>query len=810
MSAENFGGLGELLGLLGGGKYVQPEQVIDSMRASQPVERSQTILNMLLTTPLGNRMTEQVLGRIRFVSRDAANPNELEPYNWMLSADQKRRLGPNTDDLLDLTSFIIQLPGIKGYGDWSSIRQRIGGAKAPSSMAMMEVWGPRNLEVQFPTNTEQLTFSMADMIGKLAYTDAGLEAFNARATDKYGGVLMNQLGFAVAEALNKPNLMNQNPVIRQASQAEVIAADIATQNGEPVHGWAHLQEVLSGMPFMAESLLNLTADQMEYAQHAYGGFAAEQSRATWGSLYFIDEGQLNHQLGPELHLLSAFGGLISQYAEKGGLNWMFDDRSWASELGGVPITALDGGGSAVDRGKSIKEITTYQPRQGDADLIEARMMQMFVKNNSTYHGRPVTPENIHAELARIPTLGRTHLRPPALWVPVARRLLRSKPAYMAAWNTPDANVSTWGAKLNMPLNQTQGLYGFAEFLQKASEKGTGIYEWNNFEARMVGDQFRYADKVAVTSEAMRKAGQEAVQSSATVTEENYAKGQKKTLLTAIQSASFEAVRHAAENLKDGEKDTLKWMSGDRQEVYIAHWFKGVVRGNLVPFFDDSETLLFDFDESEFIKSGCVVVKPKKFWRDEVEAELSAQGRSIDELDTLMAETGSRWSVLKGRQFMVNSNGRPAYKVATSLELYVKAAAVLNQLESQMGNLDDETRERVHRLREVHTSVRTNGWNRFSINWWQGYTPSSVEGLVLLINLMKKQELIGEGDVDSLVKYVTSKGQPGDDRLIALGKPKSLNRPLGSNRGPELGLPDPRYMKPDDLKFSYQPFSAQIH
>jgi hypothetical protein len=160
--------------------------------------------------------------------------------------------------------------------------------------------------------------------------------------------------------------------------------------------------------------------------------------------------------------------------------------------------------------------------------------------------------------------------------------------------------------------------------------------------------------------------------------------------------------------------------------------------------------------------------------------------------------------------MVNSNGRPAYKVATSLELYVKAAAVLNQLESQMGNLDDETRERVHRLREVHTAVRTNGWNRFSINWWQGYTPSSVEGLVLLINLMKKQELIGEGDVDSLVKYVTSKGQPGDDRLIALGKPKSLNRPLGSNRGPELGLPDPRYMKPDDLKFSYQPFSAQIH
>lgn len=802
-----------------GGRYVAAEEVIAEMRASPREARAQKVLNMLLTAPLGNHQAENIMGRFRFVEHDVAQRGDATPFDWMLNEDEKRRLSPNIDDLLGVTSLLIPQLSFKGYGDWDGVRSREGGAVSPATMAMMEIWGPRKLKISIRNGggviaSERLTLSMAKMIGELAYTQAGIKAFNARDSDKYGGVLMEVLGRAVAKGINRPNLMSDNPAIRAAAQADVLVTDILTQNGEPPRGWSHLLEVLSAMPFIAEGFINVNADQMEMAQHVYGGFANEKARGTWGSLYFIDEGQLNHQMGPEVHLLSAFGGLLSQYAAKGGLNWMFDDSRWVGVPGGfagTPIAVERGPGNLGLRSRFIKEVMTYQPRQGEADLIEARMLKRFID------GEDLTPENVQTALERVPKSGRTHLRPPELWVPKARMLLRSNPQYAAAWAAADADVSVWARKVEMNLVNTQGHAGLMEYLTKAAERGVGLYEWNNFNARMVGDEMRYANKVEVTSECFRQASNKMAQAGTAFAEKDYRKRQKVTIISALQTTGNHAAVEAVEIIKKGEKDLLKWMSSDLQESFVVAWVKGVVRANFVPFFTDNTTLMFDFDESDFVGSEGVVVKPKKFWRKDVEAELVASGRSVVELETFMAENGMRWSIYRNssgshdnEQFVVNSSGRPAYRAATALELYNKAGAVLLQMEGHMAHLDMEVQDRLKKFRATHNAIRSKGWNRFSMNWWVGGLPVSVDSIKVLIRFLQNGELISEGDAVHLVDWASSLGQPKDERIIALGKPKGLNRPLGSERDSSIGLPDPRWMKPDEVKVDYQAFSGNVH
>lgn len=804
--------LSQLFG--GGARYVPVEQTLGEMKKTDPKNRAQFVLNQLLTVPIGNRMAENTLGRVRFLSGDITRPGEAVPFDWMLNRDQQERLSPNIDDLMDVTGLITFMLGVKGYGDWDSIRGRIGGAKSPAAMAMMEVWGPRGLEVTFENGPRperrKLTLSMAKMIGKLAYTQAGIEAFNARDTDQYGSVMMRLLGEAVAESLGKPDLMSEDPAVRNAEQSKMIAADLLSQNGEPIHGFGHLLEIMSSMPFMSEGFLNVMADQMEMAQHVYGGFSNEAARSTWGSLYFIDEAQLNHQMGPEVHLLSAFGGIISQYATKGGLNWMFSDEKWAGKFGGRSLTKEGEAGNRGLRAKFMKEVVSYEPKQGEADLVEARMLQCFIQNRA-YKGRQVTPEYVQEELAKIPKLARPHLRPPELWVPTARRLLR-KPEYAAAWSAPDADLSTWSKKLEMPLDTPTGQVGLMEFLTKASERGVGIYEWNNFNARTVGDELRYANKVAVTAEALRAASQAISQGGANISGEN----PQRVTMNSVKVAGFSAAKTAVEFLGKGEKDLYKWMSLDRQNSFVMNWLRGAVRANLVPFLDDESTLLFDFDEKEFVDSHAVVVKPKKFWRREIQDELDASGRSMVDLETFMAESGMRWSVYKGgpykndgdERFIVNSSGRPGYHSSTSRELYLKAGNQLSIMEAKIGEMNTEDRERVVRLREFHTAVDRNGWNRFSTNWWLGYTPAGFDAMVSLVGQCRAKEVVDDGDAESLRVWLEGLSQPGDYRLIAVGAPRSLHRPLGSERDRSVGLPDPRHAKPKDAELKYQTFSAQ--
>jgi hypothetical protein len=794
--------------MMGTGRVSQPDRIIESMKYVDGKTRSQQVLNMLLTAPLGNRMAESILGRVRFLEHDLVNRGQQKVFDWMLNADEARRLHPNIDDLLGLTSYLLPHLSFKGYGDWDGVRSRIGGAVSPAVLAMMEVWGPRKMAVSFHEGggyvRKDLTLPISKIIGKIAYTQDGIKAFNSRDRMDWGGVMMGILAEATAEAIDKPELASENVVARDEARNKFIAADITTQNGEPVTSWDHLMEVLSSMPFIAENFVNINADQMEMAQHAYGGFANEKARSTWGSLYYIDEGQLNHQLGPEVHLLSAFGGLLSQYATKGGLNWMFKDSAWVGEYSGVSVTAEGEAGDKGLRGKFMREVVSYEPRQGDADLIEANLLQRFIA------GENISPEMVQRELGRVPKLGRPHLRPPELWVPAARRMLRENPEYARAWLSADVDMTPWAKKAGVELNNCHGVEGLMEFLEKASKIGVGLYEWDKFNARMVGDEMRYAGKVEVTSEAFRAASQEVSQAGTGIDEGAY-RGQHRELVVTMQQASFEAAANAAEVVGKAEKDLLKWMSLDRQESFTASWVKGVIRSNLVPFLDDNSTLLFDFDEKDFRDSTGVVVKPKKFWIKELSGEMVGV-RSMDQLETFMKESGMRWSIYRGgdhdgEKFIINTSGRPSFKVSTSRRLFEKAGRELSLLETRTGHVDNEAVARISRMRQFLNAIISNGWNRFSINWWMGYTPGSVESMLLLVDNLQDVGAIGEGDVGSLHHLISSLGHPGDSRLVRLGKGSSVKLPLGSAYDPSVGLPDPRYMRPHEAKPRYQAFSA---
>jgi hypothetical protein len=353
-----------------------------------------------------------------------------------------------------------------------------------------------------------------------------------------------------------------------------------------------------------------------------------------------------------------------------------------------------------------------------------------------------------------------------------------------------------------------------EWLDKAGKKGVAIYEWDQFLSRLVGDEWRYANKVAVTSNAVKEGGNAMAYATANLNEHSYRDGQVRTVVSGIQAIGQSAAKKAIEHLVKVEADIWKWMRGDLQDSFMVAWVKGVVRANLVPFFKDEKTLIFDFEEEDFIRDVGKKMMAKKMWRKNIETQMRAQGRDIVELDRLLAARGARWSIYntvdhKGEYFIIGSSNRPLHYATTARECYNKAGEVLRELlqPQKFKDYNDEQMERVLRLRDVHAAIAMNGWNRFSPLWWIGNTPSGTSPLQALVRGLQDAKLIDASDEQYLRKYINSRAQSPDTRFFAFFPPAKEYRPLGGIRDGQIGLPDPRWMKADDMKTSYEVFSA---
>lgn len=791
-----------LLEQTGGGEMVPPKQTMDTARASRnPRFRGRLMERFILTHMAGNRNAAYVFGRFLNAEndlKDPTEPNEALTIDWGATAEQRKRLPISLDAIARMATLLGLCLQVKGYSDFDSVRQGVRLQEWPDAPAMLEIIGVHDLgvfwrEADGRATKKSLTLTALQLLGRIAYTKRGNELFNAKNTVRFGALMSQTLDEAFADALGIKELGYYDETdpnaeaVRNAAQSRVLGAETTTLNGVAVQSYGQLKDYLMSLFYADEAFVNVFMDQITYAQHIVGGASQEHARAEFGTLYFNYYNKINAQIAPECNLTVIFPGIFSQYRK--GLWWNLYDGGWA---GAQTITGREGNQTDEQKllSKHIERVFFYRPRAGQADLIEARMLQDWVG------GKAVTPDRVRQEVGKVPVIDNLILRPPEQWEVENERLLAQDEA---SWAGKD--LRPWAQRKGIVLNETHGPKALREYIQKLAALGVAAMEMDQWDSRLIGNILRYGAKVALSAQTLIEISGELAGAGGQLSESERKGMNRHSQIEAVNHKLEHGVEQAVKKLAEVKVNFLAFADMMPASSFFKSWAMGVARANMVPFLDDETTLMIDIDWKKFEESGGVYKMAKEIKRDELLGRIGVA--RAGELDEFVKQSGFRWSIDgSGRAFLVGSSGRPLYWTATAKEQYDAAGQAL----TRMYNSGHE-HELAEHLLTRWKAIKDKGHNRFSINWLMGFTPMGVGALATLpaslFESLENADLIEEPDKHELIRFVESLAGPGGgvswaDGWANIGKRFGMIKrasPLGAAVDVYLPLMPPESLTP---------------